>query len=226
MQIIIKWNGQKYPIAYETSDTGLTLKAKIFSVTNVPAERQKIMIKGGLLKDDSKLDFKPDQVIMMMGTVDISSQSAPKEKVVFLEDMKNPSVAIGIPAGITNLGNTCYLNATMQCLRTVKELPMVLNTISADPLIKNFGSATKAFYDELKIGNTVHPIVFLQLLRQVYPQFAEQDRNGYMQQDAEEAWGQIIHSFEQAQGLSIEGSIDENKRFVDQFMTCQLISEL
>ena len=186
MQVVIKWNGTKYPVEIEDGETGINLKSKIFSMTNVPPERQKIMAKGGLLKDDATMEFKPGQVVMMMGTVDITQ--APVEKTVFLEDMKNPNVAIGVPAGIINLGNTCYLNATMQCLRTVKELPTVLGTISnSNPAIKNFGSATKAFYDELKIGEPVHPIVFLQLLRQVNPQFAEQDRHGYMQQDAEEA---------------------------------------
>ena len=37
--------------------------------------------------------------------------------------------------------------------------------------------------------------------------------------------GQIVHAFESARGLNIEGSIDESKSFVDQFMTAQLISE-
>ena len=42
----------------------------MYSLTGVPPERQKIMVKGGLLKDDSqweKLSLKPNQKLMMMG---------------------------------------------------------------------------------------------------------------------------------------------------------------
>ena len=58
------------------------------------------------------------------------------------------------------------------------------------------------------------------------PQFAEQDRSGYFQQDAEEAWGQIVHVLsEKLPGLTVQKEIDTTKRFVEQFMTIETISK-
>jgi ubiquitin carboxyl-terminal hydrolase 14 len=51
----VKWSGQKFdqiPISSATT-TGLDFKSQLFSLTGVPPERQKIMVKGGMLKDDT-----------------------------------------------------------------------------------------------------------------------------------------------------------------------------
>lgn len=57
----------------------------------------------------------------MMGTAEDKALQAPVEKVVFLEDLTpeerakvlKEKTGEVLPAGLTNLGNTCYMNSTV-----------------------------------------------------------------------------------------------------------------
>ncbi len=72
---------------------------------------------------------------------------APKEQIVFMEDMSESELAsaLQLPAGLTNLGNTCYMNATVQCLRTVPELQDILKKFAFFQKLIYYLFSTKSF---------------------------------------------------------------------------------
>jgi hypothetical protein len=102
--VSIKWGKQELSdLEIDTTQPPMVFKTQIFSLTGVPVERQKIMVKGGMLKDDAdwgKLGIKMGQKLMMMGTAD-AVPVAPTKAVEFVEGSRFPSLTFGQHIGLS-----------------------------------------------------------------------------------------------------------------------------
>jgi ubiquitin carboxyl-terminal hydrolase 14 len=86
VKVAVKWGKNKYDVDLNLDEPPLIFKAQLFMLTQVPTERQKIMIpKVGVLKDDpnafSKIDIRDGAVLTLIGSAE--AVSAPAEKTVF-----------------------------------------------------------------------------------------------------------------------------------------------
>lgn len=209
-KVKVKWGKEVFPdVEVDTEEPPMVFKAQVFALTGVEPHRQKIMVKGATLKEENwdGIKVKDGVMILMMGSKEEDVPVAPIEKTKFMEDLSEAELntALDLPVGIKNLGNTCYLNAVIQCLKTVPEVHDAI--INFTPKSRSGGASSGATgnsgslltiaiqdtYRSMDNGNTAIPLVLVNLFRSTFPRFAEQGEQGmYMQQDASECWTELM----------------------------------
>ncbi|XP_063225265.1 ubiquitin carboxyl-terminal hydrolase 14 [Bacillus rossius redtenbacheri] len=209
-KVKVKWGKETYPdVEANTDEDPLLFKAQLFALTGVQPERQKVMLKGMTLKDDDwgNMKLKDGVTVLLMGSKEEDVPAEPAVKPVFVEDMNESELAtaLELPAGLTNLGNTCYMNATMQCLKTVPELRDALRDFDGSVMLSGSGApaqsitaAVRDLFSAMEKGASIPPIILLQVLHLAFPRFAEKsEHGGFQQQDANECWTEMVRMLQQ-----------------------------
>lgn len=123
---------------------------------------------------------------MLLGST--ATLPPPPSKLIHDDTKDTLSTNLTVSPGLMNLGNTCYLNATLQCLSACPELATQLLLIPQPTKIDyrhTVAHCLGSLFNDLRVSqDTVKPFMFLTTLRLAFSQFGETDSHGYKQQDA------------------------------------------
>ena len=241
-KIKVRWNKNYFSLDRNTLRTIADLKLEIKKRSQVQTDEQKMIFKGKVLKDDELIEIFPSNAcITMLGAAPKEAQAI-KPEVTFVEDLtQEQKMQIlrekgeEIVFGLNNLGNTCYLNSTVQCLGRVKELRESLKEyatqnpdgLSALNPAKKLTYAWGSTYKLLDSAtDAVTPMQLVKVIREINPMFAEVDHGVCKQQDADECVSLLLNNIHDT--LKTPGNGDEvySKILIDELFGIEMMIKM
>ncbi|KAK2728028.1 hypothetical protein QYM36_008488 [Artemia franciscana] len=193
-----------------------------------------IQYQGQVKQQKPRLTIKDGIIVMLIGTKEEDIATEPAKKPLFMEDMSEAELAFAMdmPGGLENLGNTSYINTSVQCWKNEPELK---NSI-VDFTSEGFGfeptsgviSAMKDVYSRLDKNNNAHPMLVVTQIVSAFPRFVERGEGGrFAQQDANELFLELMTVLKQKLlPIKAENQISTYLFVIDHYFGGSLLCQL